>query len=76
MQSSSRDIFKSVSGRDRRTVCSASDSTKRSFVRRHLHQCVERHQQGDKWRGVSDGAGDEDGDSGVHGSGSGGAHGM
>ena len=35
-----------------------------------------RDQQGNKWWGLSDGAGDEDGDSGVHGAGSGGAHGM
>ena len=33
-------------------------------------------QHSDKWRSVSDGAGDEDWDSGVHGAGSGGAHGM
>ena len=35
-----------------------------------------RDQHGGKWWSVSDGAGDEDGDGGLHGAGSGGAHGM
>ena len=76
MQSSSRDIFKSVSGHYSGTICSASDSAERSFVRRHLNQCVARDQHNTKWWSVNDDAGDEDGACDVHGAGSGGAHGM